>query len=87
MTYVLIRHKIENYNKWKIIYDSHFPAREKAGLTEKNLFRNTEDINEIVLLFEAKDLKKAQDFISSEDLHKVFDDAGVMDLPDVYFLK
>lgn len=87
MAHVLIRHKVIDYNKWKKVYDSHLPARQKAGLKEKFLFRNEEDANEIVLLYEAKDLKKAKSFIGSDDLHNTMSNAGVIDLPDVYFLK
>jgi hypothetical protein len=42
MNYLLVRHKVADFSKWKAAYDAHSPARQKAGLTEKYLLRNTE---------------------------------------------
>ena len=86
MTYLLIRHKVADYAKWKATYDAHFPSRQHAGLKEKHLLRNLADPNEVVMLFEAHDLAKAQAFIDSDDLREAMKNAGVIDKPDLYFL-
>lgn len=84
---MMIRHKVIDYKTWKKFYDEHLPARKKATLKEEYLFRNTEELNEVIILFQVKDLKKAKAFAESDDLHETMQKAGVMDLPDVYFLK
>ena len=84
--YVLVRHKVSDFSKWKPAYDAHLPARQKAGLKEEHLLRNTDDPNEVVLLFEAKDIQKAKEFASSADLREAMQSAGVVDKPDIYFL-
>ena len=86
MPYVLVRHKVSDFSKWKPAYDAHLPARQKAGLNEEHLLRNTDDPNEVVLLFEAKDIQKAKEFASSADLREAMQSAGVVDKPDIYFL-
>jgi heme-degrading monooxygenase HmoA len=85
--YVLVRHKVSDFEKWKPVYDDHLPARRKAGLNEVNLLRNTENPNEVILLFSAEDLDKAKAFAASDDLRQAMQRAGVSDKPDVYFLK
>ena len=50
MPYLLVRHKVADFSKWKPVYDSHLPARQKAGLKEVHLLRNIDDPNEVVLL-------------------------------------
>ena len=60
MTHLLVRHNVADFAKWKPVYDAHLPVRQKAGLREKNLLRSVDNPNEVVLLFEAEDLKKAQ---------------------------
>jgi heme-degrading monooxygenase HmoA len=85
--YVLVRHKVSDFEKWKPVYDDHLPARQKAGLKEVNLLRNTENPNEVILLFSAEDLDKAKAFAASDDLRQAMQRAGVSDKPDVYFLK
>lgn len=86
MPYLLVRHKVADFSKWKPAYYAHSPARQKAGLKEEHLLRNTDDPNEVILLFEAEDLQKAKEFGASADLREAMQDAGVVDKPDIYFL-
>lgn len=51
MNYLLIRHKVADFAKWKPAYDAHGSARGNAGLKEERLLRNIDNPNEVVLLF------------------------------------
>ena len=86
MPYLLVRHKVADFSKWKTAYDAHLSVRQKAGLKEEHLMRNTENPNETFVLFEAEDLQKAKAFGASSDLREVMQKAGVVDKPDIYFL-
>jgi hypothetical protein len=87
MNYILIRHKIADFGKWKPAYDAHASARAAAGLKEERLLRNIDNPNEMILLFSAQDLNKAKEFAGSDDLRQKMQQAGVIDKPDVWFLK
>jgi quinol monooxygenase YgiN len=86
MPYMLVRHTIEDYAKWKPMYDEHAATRKASGSKKAHLFRNADNPNEIVLLFEWDDLGKAKKFSQSEDLIKTMQKAGVIGRPDIYFL-
>lgn len=86
MPYLLIRHKVSDFSKWKASYDSHQPARQEAGLTEKYVLRTIDDPSEVVLFFEVKDIEKAKEFGASPGLREAMQKAGVVDKPDSYFL-
>ena len=86
MTHLLVRHQVADFAKWKPVYDDHLAARQKAGLRETNLFRSINNPNEVVLLFEAEDLKRAQAFTESSDLRDTMQKAGVVGKPDILFL-
>jgi hypothetical protein len=86
MNYILIRHEVTDFSKWKSAYDAHAGARQSAGLKQEKLLRNTDNPNEVVLLFSAHDLNKAKQFAASDDLRQRMQQAGVSDKPDVYFL-
>jgi hypothetical protein len=86
MPYVLVRHKVTDFSRWKLGYDGHIGARNAAGLKEVYVLRNNENSNEVFILFETSDLKKAQEFASSADLKETMVKAGVIDKPDVYLL-
>jgi hypothetical protein len=86
MRYLLVRHKVAEFDQWKSAYDAHLPAREKAGLVEGHLLRNIDDPNEVLILFEVADLQKAREFVDSADLRAAMEKAGVVDKPDIYHL-
>ena len=85
-SYLLIRHKVRDFSEWKRGYDAHLPKRTEAGLTEMHLLRGASDANEVILLFQAKDLGNAKAFVESADLRQTMQNVGVLDKPDIYFL-
>ncbi len=86
LTYMLVRHKVKDFTAWKRGYDADLPNRIEAGLTEKHLFRGEKDMNEVITLFEARDLVLARKFAESPNLREAMEKAGVIDKPDIYFL-
>jgi hypothetical protein len=86
MNYVLVRHKVADFSKWKPVYDAHLPARQAAGGTELYLLRNIDNPNEVIVLLEVEDLQKAREFVASDDLRERMQESGVIDKPDTYFL-
>ncbi len=85
--YMIVRHNARDYSEWKTGYDAHEPIRAAAGLTEKHLLQDADDPNVVTLIFEAKDLKRAEEFSKSDDLREAMQKAGVIGKPDIYFLK
>lgn len=86
-SYLLVRHKVRNFSEWNRGYKAHLPKRVAAGLNEKHLLRSADDPNEVIILFEAKDIKRAKAFAGSADLKETMQKLGVIDKPDIYFLK
>ncbi|MCJ7444527.1 MAG: hypothetical protein MUO26_08365 [Methanotrichaceae archaeon] len=86
MPYMLIRHKVIDYAKWKTVYDQHVATRKASGSKGAHLFRSSDNPNEIMILFEWDELGNARKFSQSEDLIKRLQMAGVIDKPDIYFL-
>jgi len=87
MPYLIIRHKVKDYAKWKPAYDEHGATRKANGSKGAHLFRNANDPNELVILFEWDDLKKARQFAQSQDLREKMQQAGVVGTPDIFFLE
>ncbi len=46
-SFMLIRHKVRDFTAWKTEYVAHQPKRIEAGLTDKYLFQNSDDPNEL----------------------------------------
>ena len=86
MTYLLVRHKVADFNKWKLAYERDLPARQRAGLTEMHQLHNVQNHEEVVLLFVVADLQKAMEFCNASDLRDTMQKAGVIANPDIVFL-
>lgn len=86
MGFMLIRHKVRDFNTWKTGYDAHQPKRKEAGLIEKYLLHRADDPNEVVMLFEATDFDRAKAFAASPELRDKMQEVGVIDKPDICFL-
>jgi heme-degrading monooxygenase HmoA len=87
MPYLLVRHKVSDYARWKPIFDEHGAFRKANGCKGGELFRNSADPNELVILFEWDDLGKARQFAQSQGLREAMQRAGVADQPDIFFLE
>jgi heme-degrading monooxygenase HmoA len=86
MTYVMVMHKVEDFEKWKSIYDEHGAMRKKLGSKGAFAFRNSEDPNEMIIISQWDDMESAKNFAESDSLKNAMQNAGVKGKPDVYFL-
>jgi hypothetical protein len=86
MPYLLVRHKVKDYAKWKPVFDEHGTVRKASDFKGHHLFNIADDPNELVILFEVEDLEKARQFGQSEDLRQAMERSGVSDQPDIYLL-
>jgi hypothetical protein len=86
LNYLLVRHTVKDFTYWKRIFDDHLPKRKEAGLTDKLLLRGADKPNEVIILYEIKDIARAKKFTESVDLRETMEKAGVIDKPDIYFL-
>jgi heme-degrading monooxygenase HmoA len=86
--FVMIRHKVHDYDAWKLVFDEHEDERQAAGSKGAHLFRSADDPNEVVITLTWDDARvdDARAFAASDDLRTVMQEAGVIDQPDIYFL-
>ena len=87
LTYVLVIHRVEDYSKWKPIYDEDGDTRKAKGSKGAFVFRNTNDPNHLVVMTDWENLEKAKNFAESEDLKITMQKAGVIGQPAVYYLE
>lgn len=87
MPYLFIRHTVEDYDRWKPLFDQHSIMRQSNGCRGGLLFRDANRPNEVVILFEWDNLERAHQFSQSQDLRETMQRAGVIGHPEVYFLE
>ncbi len=87
MSYMLVILKVEDYAKWKPVFDGHAATRKAGGSKGGHVFRSANDPNEVVILMEWDSLEKVRQFAQSDDLRKAMQQSGVSDQPNIYFLE
>lgn len=86
MPYLLVRQKVADYARWKLIFDADSANRQAGGSEGGQVFRSADDPNAVTMLFEW-DLEKARQFSESEEARATMRAAGVLGAPDLYFLE
>jgi len=87
MTHVLVIHKVENYSKWKLIYDEDVITRKSKGSKGASVLRNANDPNHLVVITEWENIEEAKNFAESEDMVNTMQKAGVVGRPAVFYLE
>jgi heme-degrading monooxygenase HmoA len=77
MPYLFERHRVRDYARWREVFDADTRNREAAGCRGARVFRNAEDPEEVVVLFEWDSLERARRRIESARLKEEFEEAGV----------
>ena len=86
MAHILIHHKIEDYSKWKPAFDDHASYRAENGSMGGKVFRNADNPNDLFILLEIKSIENAKTFVSSVDTQVAMKNAGVVGMPEFYFV-
>lgn len=87
MAYALIRHKVEDFGRWKPVFDEDGENRKAIGSKGYQLFRGADDPNEVFVLFEVDGLEGIRKYGQSEELREKMQEAGVAERPDFYLLE
>ncbi len=87
MYYVIVQHRVADYGRWRPLFEEHESVRRRHGLTEPKVFRGVDDPNDIVLRFRVEDPEQVHDFFASEELAERLEQAGVIGMPEVYFVE
>jgi hypothetical protein len=82
---MIVRHPVRDYAAWRPVYDAHKAARTAAGLTNGRVFRSTEDPNDILILHDTADRRRAEEFGRSDDLGEAMRRAGVVGQAEIRF--
>jgi len=86
MLVMLVRNRVEDYSRWKSVFDSQDSAAREAGLYLTDLWRDMEDPNNVFFVLRVSDLDKARAFLADPKSAEVGKIAGVID-GEIHFLE
>jgi len=73
-----IRHKVANYAKWKMAYDSHDSIRQANGLHNYVIARGVEDSNMVMVALKMDNVDKAKAMAASTEMKNRMKKGGVI---------
>ncbi len=85
MTTLFVRHQVEDYAKWRQVYDGFGPTQTALGVQDQAVYQAIDNPNDITVRHEFATLAAAQEFGSSPELRSAMHDAGVQGAPTVWF--
>ena len=84
MATLFVRHTVEDYARWKRVYDGFAPTRKKMGVTGASVHRDPADANALIVVHHFKDLNAARAFVDSEELRSAMERSGVAGPPTIW---
>ena len=87
MIYILVSHKVEDYAKWKQVYDSHEDVRSGYGLETRKIFRSVNEPQNIHVLVSSPSIGAFEEFSANGDLKGAMQRAGVISEPEIKILE
>ena len=86
MATLIVHHKVEDYGKWRKIFDDHDETRREFGSTGFQVFQSASDPNEITAILDWPSVDAARAFATSDSLKEAMKDAGVASQPELMYL-
>src|SRR5215208_397363 len=83
MAWTHIRHRVEDYPKWKEGFDSTAEYKRSHGWKGYRLYAIEGDNNNVLVMEEFETEGQAREFLGSDYLKDVMSSAGVSDEPDI----
>jgi hypothetical protein len=83
MSFYVVSHKVEDFDKWKKVYDEFESVRQKHGVKEQLLIRASDDPNHVLVVGQGE-LDAIRKFVSSEELKEGMKVAGVSSEPHLF---
>ncbi len=76
-THVLWQADVADFDVWLKVFNEDKPTRKAAGIRDLHIWRDPEQADHAVALFEILDLERARNFFDSEELAMHHERGGV----------
>lgn len=86
MAHVIVKHTVEDFGKWKPIFDEDQSRRSRAGSKGAHVYRDAENPNALTIVMSFDSHDQAHAFANDPVLAETMGKAGVIGRPEVSFL-
>jgi len=86
MKTVILSHRVKDFTAWKPVYDADTDRRTQAGLKEIAVGKDTNDKQEVYMIYQTQDVDRAMKMMDDPDLAEAMQKAGVISKPKFIIL-
>jgi quinol monooxygenase YgiN len=86
MATMIVKHRVANFETWKVVFDQMEAARREHGWIGHEVYRDAGDANVVTIVNHMRDLAGAKRYGGSDALRAAMAKAGVQGPPDITFL-
>lgn len=87
MIRIFVRHKVEDYPKWRKGYDAFENERKPMGVRGAAVFQSLDDPNDVTIWHDFDDRESAESFAGSQRLKDAMRNAGVQGQPQIWLVE
>jgi hypothetical protein len=86
MVRLFVRHRVDDYEAWRRVYDEFDTQRRSMGVRGDAVFQSLDDPNDVTLWHDFDSAEAARSFVSSTDLRDAMQRAGVQGEPQIWLV-
>ncbi|MCH8903890.1 MAG: DUF3764 family protein [Bacteroidetes bacterium] len=87
MAVIILTHSVEDYDKWKPLYDDDRTRRDEAGLKEVICGQKSDDPKQVYVVWETDNPDSIQAMFDDPELKEKMEQAGVTSPPEITIVK
>jgi hypothetical protein len=84
MVRMFVRHHVEEYDRWRRVFDDFADMQEKLGVRAKAVYQSADDPDDVTVTHDFDDADTARAFTDSDELRIAMADAGVASEPQIW---
>jgi quinol monooxygenase YgiN len=87
MVMVILKHTVEDFDRWKQGFDAGEPMRQKAGARLFSLSRDATNPNTVIVITHWESAEQARTFMQSPALREAMAKGGMVGAPESFILE
>ena len=80
---IIVQHKVRDYDTWKPVFDEHEATRRRYGANGHELYRGSDDPNELTIVNHFPSKEQAEAFAADPSLKEAMERGGVISEPRI----
>jgi hypothetical protein len=87
MATIIVRHEVEDFDKWKPAFESDIPKLKELGMTNEKVYRDKDNPNIVTVIGDCESVDKIMEYMGSDEIKEKMASGGVVGKPEVFVME